>query len=153
MNLLQDVIAAAGGILLGLTEGVGHDEFVGGSVRMPEEQSRQSYADARSDELGRDERQDGGGRDPGERVGEDPAYRDGGVRERRGAGEPVRRADVAPDGSRDDRRTAARAGQADDEKDKSSGRHHLTEQLRRSGLDWVTGEVARKVAMIEELIY
>ncbi len=71
---------------------------------------------SRADELGDDEPGDGAGGDAGERVGEDPADGDRGVRERRGGGEPVGGADVGADGGRGED-AAAGAGEREDERD------------------------------------
>ena len=54
-------------------------------------------AESAADQLRADERRDGCRGDAGEGVGEDPADGDGGVRERRRAGEPVRGTDVRAD--------------------------------------------------------
>ena len=85
-----------------------------------------------ADELGRDERKDGGGCDPREGVGEHAADRDGRVGERRRAGEPVGGTEVGAD-RRGRQAGPSSAGQREDHGDETGRGHEFGEDVSRRG--------------------
>ena len=73
------------------------DGSAGGHWGVGKEEPDQAEADEPADKLGCDEEQGRRRCDAGESVREDPANRHSRVRERRGAGEPLRGADIGAD--------------------------------------------------------
>ena len=92
----------------------------------------ETKADRSADDLHQDEGRRRGRRDAGERVGEGAGQGDRGVGEAGGAGEPVRRGDVAADGVGDGLESAG-ADAAEDDDDQPRGGDDLGQQRAGRG--------------------
>ena len=92
------------------------------------EEPDQAEADEPADQLGGDEEQGRRRGDAGESVGEDPANRHRRVRERRGAGEPIRRPDIGADRGRRQCRPP-RSGKREHQQHQARRGHYLPETV------------------------
>jgi putative transposase len=90
--------------------GVRDDDVVGSLAGVGVEDEHDRGADGPAEKLHGHESGHGGRGDPRERIGEHPPQSDGGVGEGRGAGEPVRRADVGAESTSTVERALRRRG-------------------------------------------